>query len=257
MSFRTNLRPRPRAPAGNTEGATSEEHRAGVRAEAEGMGGLVREIRGDVLEKGDARKLDKICRAWSHLALDPPDAECNKDEIRTFHIERDRRYVTAVSGGPIEAIREPNGVQYLQVVHETARDFLMRRVVHVRLGLELSSDFTVISHGVIFEACRRFILCPEFRYCLRPAFAKAIFNNTPLEIDWGWLWTRHPFTQYAVQYLLDHEEAHAFRQSPNAEQAFKLKRLYRRWLTVSGNIDPEKLTATDAEILKRQLPRFQ
>jgi len=60
MSFRTNLRPRPRAPAGNTEGATSEEHRAGVRAEAEGMGGLVREIRGDVLEKGDARKLDKM-----------------------------------------------------------------------------------------------------------------------------------------------------------------------------------------------------
>jgi hypothetical protein len=215
------------------------------------------QINKDLLDKGEAKKLDMIDRARSHSTFIAQNEASTKDGIRTLYIERDRRDVTAVSGGLVEVIREPSGVQYLQVIHESVRDFLLRQVVHAHLGLELSSNFTAVSHGVMFEACRRFILCPEFRYCLRPAFSQAIFNNAPLEIDWGWLWTRHPFTQYAVQYIIDHaEEDLMFRQNPDSEQVVELKKLYRRWLTVSENIDTEKMSATDTKHLKQQLTHF-
>jgi hypothetical protein len=214
-------------------------------------------INKDLLDKGETRKLDMIDRARSHSTLGRQNEASTKDEIRTLYIERDRRYVTAVSGGLVEVIRKPSGVQYLQVIHESVRDFLLRQVVRVHLGLELSSNFKAASHSVMFEACRRFILCPEFRYCLRPSFSQAIFNNTPLEIDWGWLWTRHPFTQYAVQYIIDHAEGGlVFHQNLDTEQIVELKKLYRRWLTVSENIDNKNMSVTDTKCLKQQLPRF-
>lgn len=77
-----------------------------------------------------------------------------------------RRYVTTTSGGLIGVTVSKGGRKYLEVTHETARDFLLQPNIHTHLGMAAGPDFCAMSSKTLLEACQKFILCPEFRYCL-------------------------------------------------------------------------------------------
>src|ERR1700722_9699356 len=85
------------------------------------------------------------------------------------YLERLNRYVTTLSGGLIEVITSQDGRQYLQVIHESVRSFLLQPCIHTRLDVDVCTNFSAFSSKILFEACRRFIKCPEFHYCLPPS----------------------------------------------------------------------------------------
>jgi hypothetical protein len=162
--------------------------------------------------------------------------------------ERLQRYVTAISGGLVEVVQATDNTHrpYLQVIHESVRDFLLQSHVHARLSLEPGTDFTANCSNRLFEACRRFLECPEFCHCLSP---KIILGGIPLDLATGWAWMRHSFTQYASTYLLDHAAAAGvFHRDLEPGEKTALKWLYRRRLTVSRALRNEVHFADPAHV---------
>ena len=194
----------------------------------------------DPAEADDHAKVDETAE-WDYF--DRADDLTDADRLRLAAITENlrarseglRRYVTAISGGLVEVVIQLQDSQvreYVQVIHEAVRDFFLQPQAHTRLGLDQSADFASISANTLFQACRNFISCPEFRYCLPPAFS-SIFERAPADLAAGWRWTGYPFTAYVVEFLFDHATAaDALRRSLDGEEKDALKELFRRWMTV-------------------------
>jgi hypothetical protein len=148
------------------------------------------------------------------------------------YLERLNRYVTTLSGGLIEVITSQDGRQYLQVIHESVRSFLLQPCIHTRLDVDVCTNFSAFSSKILFEACRRFIMCPEFHYCLPPS-CESFIDTEPQIIRRGWRWIGHDFTRYSLEGILRHaSDAGLLGQglSPGARKVWM--QLYRRWLAI-------------------------
>jgi len=140
----------------------------------------------------------------------------------------------------VEVVTSSDRRQYLQVIHESVRDFYLQPHVHERLGLDTSTDFSLISNRTIFEACRGFILCSEFSYCLPPSI-KSVIKVRALDLEMGWTWLGHPFTQYALENVPVHAAAAGLMQEDHgSDTRGTWMRLYRRWLAIFGALSGDK-----------------
>ena len=149
-------------------------------------------------------------QSYEHFALpDGNPAILDQTGMWLSHVgesyaKRVKRRVTALSCGLIEVVGKYPNRQWLQFIHETVRDFVLQSEVHAYLGMDLHDHFALAGEQALFDTLRRFISCPEFN-CFRQADTSRHFSSrSKVNVFYGYRWTRHPFTRYAVHHLIEH-----------------------------------------------------
>ncbi|KAF3211120.1 hypothetical protein TWF191_010996 [Orbilia oligospora] len=149
------------------------------------------------------------------------------------------RFIITTSRGLIEVQQGLNNKRWVQFIHQTVNDFLLRNQRLQTLGSELTTNFISVSHHKIVACCLEYIrktatLPKDTR--LEPA-SRAAIGDYEISV---YLKNKYPFLKYAVLRIFDHaEDAQAggvgqeefLRYWQNNPEVFEL------WKAVNGVFD--------------------
>ncbi|KAF3167106.1 hypothetical protein TWF788_011471 [Orbilia oligospora] len=156
------------------------------------------------------------------------------------------RFIITTSRGLIEVQQGLNNKRWVQFIHQTVNDFLLRNQRLQTLGSELTTNFISVSHHKIVACCLEYIrktatLPKDTR--LEPA-SRAAIGDYEISV---YLKNKYPFLKYAVLRIFDHaEDAQAggvgqeefLRYWQNNPEVFEL------WKAVNGVFDNREYNKT-------------
>ncbi|KAF3207946.1 hypothetical protein TWF106_011569 [Orbilia oligospora] len=115
------------------------------------------------------------------------------------------QFIITTSRGLIEVQQGLNNERWVQFIHQTVNDFLLRNQRLQKLGSELTTSFISVSHHKIAACCLEYIrktaTLPKDTY-LEPA-SRATIGTYKIRV---YLEDKYPFLKYAVLRIFDHAE---------------------------------------------------
>jgi hypothetical protein len=176
----------------------------------------------------------------------------------TVRLTQLRKLVTEASGGLIECVHygqgssEAHGRFMLQVIHESVRDFFFekgsRRLPRTKIEMPPADE----CHNRIFQTCRSYLQCREFRYCFNAGITRELFlDEPPKDIIVASKWATKSFTNYSVEYIYHHMgKAGMYSSTLDEEQKVKELDLFWRWATVGFSSLSPNDQKWDTEVIK-------
>jgi ankyrin repeat protein/pimeloyl-ACP methyl ester carboxylesterase len=162
-----------------------------------------------------------------------------------------QRYVTHLSAGLIEVVegkmneddvsskKSCQPMQFVQVIHESVRDFFRSENVPPLFGLKTQADFTEAAEGCLSYACARYVLASEMS-CMPPAVSVGIADpelSSQIAITHRCSsWVDHRFTGYVRNYLFVHVAAASGFPEKGVrvgQMMVGVKEIYDRWLSLT------------------------